>query len=844
MRVMKFGGSSVGSPERMSQVLELIVKEREASPLAVVVSAMGDTTDHLIEAADLAARGDAEQAERVVDRIADLATANGLLVLQLLERALVQRREQRRPPQITPMVRELLGPLRKLLHGVSLLRERTAQTLDLVMSFGERLSASVVAELLSASGIEAGFVDAREWLITDARFGAAMVDWEATKLRLGAKRPAWERAVTIHTGFIGQTPDGRTTTLGRNGSDYTATLLARGLGASEVVIWTDVSGVMTADPALISDAYPIARMSYMEALELAGFGARMFHPRTMIPLMESGIPMRIRNTMHPAQPGTLIDGGAPADEEARPTCVTSLENLALLDLRWRKLSAESQLGERALRALDLAKVTVWMASQAAHGQAVAVVIPVGQVGAAERAITEALALEFERGEVEAIGVRKPITLLSLVEERMGRAKNVPGRFFQSLGAVGVQICAIAQGASSRSISCAIEAADTALAVRAVHAAFNFAHQDVSLFVLGRGTVGGHLLDQIQQQASKLLSTHGVALKVVGIGTRRGVAYDHRGIELSRWREVAAGAPAMPFDLAALEKLRRLPVPILVDCTAADGMEGSYLEAFARGIHVVSANKKPLTIPWSARERLMAAARRHYRAYHYETTVGASLPVIETLKNLVRTGDRVQLIEGSLSGTLGYLANEAMRGVPLSKAVETARECGYTEPHPQDDLSGLDVARKALILARELGIDLELADIAVEPLVPRAIIEEESLDGFFAALRAHDAAFNADLERMRGAGRALRYLVRIDPGARGAASGAGAGKRGLAKVGPVAIEAAHPAQRLRGSEAFVAFSTERYSDYPLIVQGAGAGGAVTAAGVLADVLRIAQDLRGR
>jgi aspartokinase/homoserine dehydrogenase 1 len=271
--------------------------------------------------------------------------------------------------------------------------------------------------------------------------------------------------------------------------------------------------------------------------------------------------------------------------------------------------------------------------------------------------------------------------------------------------------------------------------------------------------------------------------------------------------------------------------VLVDCTAAERMEHWYDDAFARGIHVVSANKKPLTIGAAERDRLMLAARRHYRAYHYETTVGASLPVIETLKNLVRTGDRVALIEGSLSGTLGYLANEVMRGLPLSKAVENARQAGYTEPRPQDDLSGLDVARKALILARELGMDLDLGEIEVEPLVPRAIIDAETIDSFFTALRQHDSTFGAEIDRMKREQRTLRYLARIDA-------------KGTVKVGPVAVELTHPAQRLRGSEAFVAFTTERYSDYPLIVQGAGAGGAVTAAGVLADILRVAQDLRGR
>ncbi len=835
-RVMKFGGSSVGTPDRLSQVLSIVVRESGSGPLAVVVSAMGDTTDHLIEAMDLAALGDDEAAGRVIDRVADTATTNGLVALQAIERERPLSVADR--PQVTPHVRELLLPLRKLLYGVSLLRERTAQTLDLVMSFGERLSASVVALLLSATGVSARFVDARDWVVTDSRFGSAHVNAAATLARVLELRGEWEIVVSVHTGFLGRTADGRTTTLGRNGSDYTATLLARCLDASEVCVWTDVPGVMTADPGIVRDAFPVARMSYLEALELASFGARMFHPRTMIPLIESGVPMRIRNTMDPGAPGTRIDREGSPDRD-RPTCVTSLENLALIDLRLRRLSAETHVGERLLRALQLAEVPVWMASQAAHGQAVAVVVPAALIDRATEAIDVAFELESQRGDLEPLGVRSPVTLLSLVEENMAAVSDAPGRFFGALGAVGVKVAAIAQGASSRSISCAIDAADTATAVRTVHAAFNFAHQEVNLLVLGKGVVGGELLQQLRRQRDYLLRTHGVLLRVAGIVGSGGSVFDPAGVDLDLWRERFDDRSALPASAdhgSLLERMQRLPVPVLVDCTALDGMERLYAEAFARGVHVVSANKKPLTVVQSARDELMAAGRASVRSYRYETTVGASLPVIETLKDLVRTGDKVLLIEGSLSGTLGYLCNEVSRGVALSAAVEAAKAKGYTEPHPRDDLSGTDVARKALILVRELGVSMDLEAIEVEPLCPPEACSETTVEGFFGALRFADAAFTAAVEGQRAAGRVLRYLARIEPGRNGEVSSV--------RVGPHAVEADHPATRLRGAESFVAFTTERYSESPLIVQGAGAGGAVTAAGVLADVLRVAQGLRGR
>lgn len=835
IRVFKFGGSSVGSPQRIKQVTDLVASELSDGPIAVTVSAMGDTTDWLLEAVDEAARGDYEASAKVIDRIQDLATTNGLVTAQLLA---AEHGEPESRLELTAAIRSTIEPLRQLLYGVSLLRECSAQIMDLILSFGERTSAQVLAHLLTARGIPAVYVDARQWCVTDDCFGSALVDFEASQSKLAVLRESWGDRMPVNTGFLGSTPDGRTTTLGRNGSDYTATLLARGLDAREVCVWSDVSGVMTADPGLVHEAYPLARLSYMEAVELAWFGTRMFHPRTMIPLMESGIPMRIRNTMSPDEPGTVIDAGGARDLD-NPTSVTSLENMALIDVEWRKLSTRAQVGERVLAALERADVPVWMATQAAHGQSVAAVIRSGDVAKATAAIELDLETAYSRGEVNPVRVFAPVTLLSLVCGTMGERPNVAGRFFHALGAVGVNIRAIAQGASLRSISCVIDGENTPTAVRTVHAAFNFAHQEVNLVVVGKGVVGGELLRQIRAQQAVLLEQHGVHLKVVAIADSNRAAWDEAGIDLAGWQQSLDAGESHGGNLAGLlDRASRLPVPILVDCTAASGMETLYHQAFTSGLHVAAANKKPLTIPWTDRQALMKVAADRHRGYAYETTVGASLPVIETLKNLVRTGDRVTLIEGCLSGTLGYLTNEVMAGVPLSRAVATARELGYTEPRPQEDLSGMDVARKALILARELGLELDLDDVSVEPLVPAELMpDDEDVDRFFDRLAGYDADFAKQIDGMKSESRSLRYLCRIDP-----TQPEGSGK--ILTVGPIGVEAGHPATQLRGSEAFVAFTTERYQDYPLIVRGAGAGGAVTAAGVLADALEISQTLRGR
>ena len=833
-RVLKFGGTSLGAPDRLVQVIEIITRAHAQGPIAVVVSAMQHSTDRLIEAAVLAAAGDLPAAERIVDDVTDLATSNGLLVLQRLdERGLLGGAR----PAIVPLVRERLAPLRQLLYAISLLHEQTAQSLDLVLSFGERLSAGILSELLLATGLPALFVDARSWTLTDEQFGMASVDHEATSRLLAALAPSWEGRLPITTGFLGATANGRTTTLGRNGSDYTATLLARGLGACEVVIWTDVSGVMTADPKLVRDAYPLARLTYMEALEMVDFGASIFHPRTMIPLIEAGIPLRICNTMRPDDPGTVIDErGAQNPQSA--TSVTSIEDLALLGVQLRRIVTitRAKVSGRVFVALEKAGLTIWMSTLSAHGQAVAVIVRQADAERATRAIHEEFALELGRGDIEPVTSRAPVTLLTLVAEAMGQTVNVAGRFFQALGTLGIAIRASAQGASSRSISCVIDAEDTALAVNSVHATFNFSHQDVSLFILGKGTVGGQLLAQIATEGERLMREHDVRLKVVGLADSRHALFAEDGLDLETWPSALAAVSSATDLEPLLERLRRLPVPIVVDTTGADGMETLYTQCFARGLHVVAANKKPLTIASPLRNALFAATRQHHRVYAYSTTVGASLPVIETLKNLVRTGDHVTLIEGSFSGTIGYLVNEVMHGTALSLATRQARAEGYTEPNPQDDLSGTDVARKALILARELGLTLELSDVQVEPLIPAELLAPRSVDDFFAALLAYDDAMRERVDALRAKGQVLRYLARIIPG--------GDGKPPCVTVGPVALDLDHPATRLRGTEAFVAFTTARYREYPLIVQGSGAGGEVTAAGVLADILKVAMTLRGR
>jgi aspartokinase/homoserine dehydrogenase 1 len=819
-QVYKFGGSSLGTPGRFPRVLELIgAGER---PLAVVVSALGDTTDWLLLSARSAAEGEITQARGELARVRELAlgTARPVLTPHGL-RAFKAELE------------EILTPVERTLSGIELTRECSPRSLDAVISAGERISVALVARALNERGVAARAVDAREFVVTDAAFGAANVDPAATAGKFAGLLPSWPGVVPIVTGFIGRTPDGQTTTLGRNGSDYTATLLAALLRAEAVTVWTDVLGVMTADPHLVREAAPVDRLSYDEALELAYFGTRMFHSRTIIPLRECGAALVIRSTTQPDAPGTRIDATGNPDPD-RPTCVTSLENLSLLGVQSRRTGIGRPVVTRAVGALDAEGVRVWLSTESTLGQTFSVVVPLADEPRARRILEHALAADILRGDLTLGPVLSPVSMVTLVAETMGRRPNVAGRMLHAIGAVGVAVRALAQGAAARSISVVIDAADTALAVRTVHAAFNLAHAELNVLLLGKGIVGGSLLKQLAAHGADLRGNHDVNVRLVGLAASRGGVFDERGLAPSAaiaQLEAAAQRRELPELLGALA---RLPNPVLVDCTASAGMDAVYRHAFAHGINVVSANKQPLALPRGERDALHAAARRNYRAYHYETTVGAALPVIETLKNLVRTGDVVLRIEGAFSGTLGYLCEQLTNGVPLSQAVRRARELGYTEPHPRDDLSGLDVARKALILARELGLPVDLADVRLEPFVPAAHLREDDPEQFLSRLVEADAPFAQLVQRLQAEGKLLRYLARIEPGAQGP----------QVTVAPVGVDALHPAAGLRGAEAFVAFHTERYREYPLVVRGAGAGGEVTAAGVLADILRLTQNLRSR
>src|SRR5882757_55563 len=608
-QVYKFGGSSVGTSGRLPKVLELVIAAPK--PLALVVSALGDSTDWLILSAKSAAEGNISQARRELAQVRELATATGRSVLN-----------SQGQKGLKHDLDDILTPVERLLSGIELTRECSPRTLDSIISVGERISVVLLARALTERDVPAIPVDARDFVVTDSTYGAATVDKAATAEKFANVSPKWAGHVPIVTGFIGRTKDGTTTTLGRNGSDYTATLVAGLLKASAVTVWTDVLGVMTADPALVREASPVDRLSYDEALELAYFGTRMFHPRTIIPLRECGAALVIRSTTQPDAPGTRIDATGNPDPN-RPTCVTSLERLALLGVQSRRTGLGKPLGGRILAALGEAGVRVWMTTESTLGQSFSVVIPAMDEAHAKSSIAEALAPEIQSGDLRIEPVLSPVTLVTLVGENMGAQPNVAGKFLNAIGSAGIAVRAVAQGASARSISCVVDADQTAVAVRRVHGAFNLSHTQLSVLLLGKGVVGSSLLKQIERQNQALGREHDVQVRLVGIGSSQGALFDAEGLpplEAISLLEKALGAGKAVKDASSLlKKLSQLPNPVLVDCSASSGMEKIYAAAFEHGINVVSANKQPLALPQPERARLLNAARKNFRAYHYETT---------------------------------------------------------------------------------------------------------------------------------------------------------------------------------------------------------------------------------
>jgi aspartokinase/homoserine dehydrogenase 1 len=655
------------------------------------------------------------------------------------------------------------------------------------------------------------------------------VDWDASRARMDAWRAARPQAphTLVVTGFVAATAEGTPTTLGRNGSDYSASVFAALLGAAQIHIWTDVDGVMSADPRLVPEARPLPELSYREAMELAYFGARVIHPGTMAPAVQAGIPLFIRNTFAPHAPGTRIDAAGAARGSVKG--FTSIAPVALVNVEGTGMIGVPGTAHRLFGALRERGISVIMISQGSSEHSICFAVPAQDAPAARTAVEEAFFAERHHGQIQTVEVLDDCCVLAAVGDGMAGQPGTAAGFFGALGKAGINVRAIAQGSSERNISVVLDRADERRALRAVHAGFYLSDQTLSVGVIGTGTVGAALLGQLTAAGARLRASSHVDLRVRGLATSQRMLLHERGMELDGWRAAIAGqGTALDLDAFADHvQTDALPHTVLIDCTASEGVAARYEGWLRRGIHVVTPNKRANSGSFGYYRALRLAARQSRMHYLYETTVGAGLPIVQTLRDLVHTGDEVRRIEGVLSGTLSYLFHAFDGSRPFSEILADARARGFTEPDPRDDLSGTDVARKVVILAREMGLPLELADVRVESLVPEALRAGTTAE-FLAALPGHDAQIAALLADARARGKVLRYVGEVD-------------RDGNAAARLCALDASHPFARIRPTDNVVQFHTRRYDANPLVVQGPGAGPDVTAGGIFADLLRLASYL---
>ncbi len=813
----KFGGTSLADADAYRAVAAII--EGSGHPRqAVIVSAAAGMTDGLIE---LVAR--AGRREGTDDDLAHrLRSRQIALVEELLGGS--------GPGDLVAEVDKDFADIEDVLRASRVMGTAVDNAIGAVAGFGEVWSARLLAGHLRDRGVDAVMLDARQVLVVTPADTAPAVDWEVSRDNLDSWLSDNPGDVLVITGFVAADSAGAPTTLGRNGSDYSASIFSSLLGARELTIWTDVDGVMSADPRLVPQAEVLEELSYDEAMELAYFGAKVIHPATMTPAIRRGIPVTIRNTFNPDAPGTRIALRSRDDLPVKG--FASISDMALVNLEGTAMIGVPGISERLFGSLRQSGVSVVMISQGSSEHSICFAVPDDQADVARAAVEDAFAAERQRGLLRELDVTAGCTILAAVGDGMSGTPGIAARLFGSLTRAGVNVKAIAQGSSERNISVVIDGSDASRALRAAHAGFYLSRQTLSIGLIGPGHVGGTLLDQMARRLESLVDETGVDLRVRAIAGSSSMVLDEHRIDLTCWRDrlQEGGAGTMPTDLDLLVDYvdtDSVPHAAIIDCTASAEIAVRYQDWLSRGIHVVTPNKKANTGAIAYYRALQASSRRADAHYFYETTVGAALPIIQTLRDLVQTGDEVRRIEGVFSGTLSYLFNSFDGSTPFSGIVRAARERGYTEPDPREDLSGMDVARKVVILARELGMDTGLDDMEIDGLIPTGL-EEGTVDEFLERLADHDARMLDIVDVARSSGKVLRFVGVID-----AIEGC--------RVSLRSYDTDHPFARISLTDNIVAFQTARYADNPLVVQGPGAGPEVTAGGVFADLLRLASYL---
>ena len=817
MKVLKFGGTSVGTAASIKQAADIVANYHQRKMVrAVVVSAQKGITNLLERVGDQAALGK----EAYITTLQGIEQRHFTLIKELIP--------VKHQSESLAQVKIMLNQLQDVLEGVFLLKELSLRTKDFILSFGERLSAYIFHRYLDHLGLKVAFLDARELIVTNDDFGAARIHFSATNSRIKRYFKA-QKKLQVITGFISANKKGQTTTLGRGGSDYTASVFGAAIGAKEIEIWTDVDGVMTADPKIVKRAFSLPSLSYVEAMELTHFGAKIIYPPTLQPAFSKNIPLRIRNTFNPDFPGTLISKEG-QDLDLLIKGISSIKDVALVNFQGSGMVGVPGVASRLFAALAQAQINLIMITQASSEHSICFAIAPEDVNQTKQLLEQEFALEIKRKKIDPVIIEKKLSIIAIIGENMRQTPGIADRLFGALGKNGVNVVAIAQGSSELNVSVVINKRNLDKALKALHGTFFQENRSgINVFMVGVGLIGGTLLQQITNQFKFLSEERRLLINVVALANTKKMLFEESGISLKNWKEKLHRSRTKSDLKSFLARMTAMNLPntVFVDNTASEQVTRYYKDILSSNISIVTSNKIANSSLYTEFKDLQETALNHGVKFLYETNVGAGLPVIGTLQDLILSGDSIIKIEGVLSGTISYIFNSFSEGQRFSKIVGQAKKLGYTEPDPRDDLNGMDVARKILILSRMVGFELELQDITIEPILPEACFKVRSVSAFFKELAKLDVAMEERRAKAAKHGKVLRYVASLEDG--------------KASIKLKALGSDHLFYGISGSDNMIAYTSERYKDKPLVVRGPGAGAEVTAAGVFAEIIKISDYL---
>ncbi|MBV7268093.1 bifunctional aspartate kinase/homoserine dehydrogenase I [Winogradskyella luteola] len=824
MKVLKFGGTSVGSAKNINKVISILEQQSQDSKLAVVVSAVGGITDNLLDAGNLACSKD----EAYLTHYNAIASTHKKVIEKLFEDFKTDKSSQKKHDELQKIVSKKLDGLKKLLDGIYLINELSPKTKDKLLSYGEMLSSTIIQKTLASRNLDVVLKNSQELITTDLNFNNAAVNFEITNANINTFFTSNANKIVVLPGFVSKSLTGELTTLGRGGSDYTSAIIAAATSAEELQIWTDVSGMFTANPKLVKHAKPITNLTYQEAVELSHFGAKVLYPPTVMPVLRKQIPIVIKNTLQPDAVGTTVSKEHKPNGQSPVKGISNIDHVALLTLQGNGMVGIPGFSKRLFETLAQEKINIILITQSSSEHSICFGISEHNALQAKTAIDTTFEYEIALKKIDPIIVETDLSIIAVVGDNMKSHQGISGKTFSTLGKNNVNIRAIAQGASERNISAVIHKNDVKKSLNALHERFfEVKTKQINLFITGVGNVGERLIDQIQQQQSFLKKNLQISLRIVGMSNSRKMVFKDDGINLEDWVsefDFAEKSSINGFYKKAVEM--NLRNSIFVDVTASEQVANIYSDYLKHSIAVVACSKIACSKDYETYKNLHDLSKKYNTPFLYETNVGAALPIINTLNNLVSSGDKVTNIQAVLSGSLNFVFNNFSDKNNFHDTVKRAQFEGYTEPDPRIDLSGIDVARKVLILARENGAAMEIEDIEVEPFLTKANLASTSVDDFYETLQQDEAHFQKLYASAEAKNCQLKYVAEYD--------------NGKAKVGLQEIPEGHPFFNLEGKDNIVMFYTQRYPRQPLIVKGAGAGADVTASGLFADIIRIANN----